>query len=274
MVHSVEELRLLVTGMQQAGVVDEAEAQIARRAFASGELTAGALMTPRTEVEALSVDATLPAVIRQIEKIPYRQLPVFEGTVDNIVGVLDVLLLFKVRDAAPEDFALRPLLAAPVMVPEPMYAADLLEQMRASRCSMAIVVDEYGGTAGIVTLNNLFEALVGSVESGPDLGRADGKPAQTADGSMLFDGLTRIVEFAEAAGVQLADESTRGLETVGGVFAAMLGRIPQIGDEVELGGRHLRVEARDGLRVSLVRLLPVARAAAGTKGDNARDSDR
>jgi putative hemolysin len=274
MVHSVEELRLLVTGMQQAGVVDEAEAQIARRAFAFGELTAGALMTPRTEVEALSVDATFPEVMRKVEQVPYRRLPVFERTVDNIVGILDVLLLFKLRDAPPDGFVLRPLLAAPVMVPETMYGADLLQQLRDTRASMAIVVDEYGGTAGIVTLSNLFEALVGSVESGPDLGTADGKPAQANDGSMLFDGLTRIDEFGEVVGVRFEDETTRGLETLGGMVAAILGRMPQIGDEIELGGRRLRVEARDGLRVSSVRLLPLAGAAERTKRGTLKESHR
>jgi len=274
MVHSVEELRLLVTGMQQAGVVDEAEAQIARRAFAFGELTAGALMTPRTELEALSVDATFPEVMRQTENVPYRRLPVFEGTVDNVVGILDVLLLFKLRNAAPEDFALRPLLAAPVIVPEPMYAAHLLEQMRASRSPMAIVVDEYGGTAGVVTLHDLFEALVGTGDNGADPGTADGRPAPPEDGSMLFDGLTRIDEFAEIAGVRLEDATTRGVETIGGLFAALLGRIPKIGDEVELAGRRLRVEARDGLRVSSVRVLPLARHEKGSKRVTQTESHR
>src|SRR5829696_7634902 len=169
MVHSVEELRLLLTGMQQAGVVDATEARIARRAFAFGELKAAALMTPRTELEAVSTEATTEEALRRAAATDHRRLPVFEGSVDNIVGILDIVGLLKVREASAGAPSLRSTLIAPLMVPSTIYAADLLEQMRALRSPMAIVVDEYGGTAGIVTLKDLFDALVGRPEQ-----RADG----------------------------------------------------------------------------------------------------
>ena len=130
MVHSVEELRLLVTGMQKAGVVDVVEARIAQRAFAFGELTAGALMTPRTEMEAVPVTATLEELLRLAETTRHSRLPVFEGSPDNVVGVLHVRELFKHRNTAPEAFALRTLTRPPVIVPETKYAADVLEEMR------------------------------------------------------------------------------------------------------------------------------------------------
>jgi putative hemolysin len=257
MVHSVEELRLLVTGMQAAGVVDVTEARIARRAFAFGDLTAGSLMTHRTDMEAVPMTATLLEVFQVAEATAHSRLPVYEGSLDHVVGILHVRELFKYRTTPPLDFSLHSIIRPPLLVPETQYAADLLESMRASRNQLAVVVDEYGGTAGLVTLEDLLEALVGRFD--------DVRPAESGnrlegtfepDGSMLLDGLTRVKEFEEAAGIRLADEAYEGIDTVGGLFPAILGRFPAVGEEIVVEGRTLRVEARDGLRVSTVRLLP------------------
>jgi putative hemolysin len=259
MVHSVEELRLLVTGMQRAGVVDVAEARIAQRAFAFGELTAGALMTPRTELEAVSVTIDIEELFRLAETTRFSRLPVYEGSLDHVIGIVHVRELFRHRHTPPSAFSLRALAQLPVLVPEAKYAADLLEEMRHRRCHVAIVVDEYGGTAGMVTLRDLLEALVGRIEEGPpasgDVPVSDGR--FEADGSMLLDGLLRIEEFEELADVRLTEvESYEGIETLGGLIPAMLGRFPNVGEDVHIGGRRLRVESRDGLRIATLRLLP------------------
>jgi len=257
MVHSVEELRLLVTGMQEAGVVDVAEARIAQRAFAFGDLSAGALMTPRTEMEAVPVTATLDDFLKLAETTPYSRLPVYDGSVDNILGILHVRELFRYRNAARETFPLRSLIRTPLMVPETRYAAELLEDMRSNQCHVALVVDEYGGTAGMVTLRDLLEALVGRVD---DRTATDGMLAAKGhverDGSVLLDGLMRVEEFEEVAGVRLDDDVRQGIETLGGLIASVLGRFPDVGEEVAIGPRMLRIEERDGFRVAGVRLLP------------------
>ncbi|MBA3270024.1 MAG: HlyC/CorC family transporter [Acidobacteria bacterium] len=266
MVHSVEELRLLVTGMQNAGVVDDAEARIARRAFAFGDLTAASLMTPRTEIEAVPVSSTLEELLRIAETTRRNRLPVYEGSLDHVLGILHVRELFKHRTAPPHAFDLRSLIRPPMLAPETRFAAELLEDMRANRCHTAVVVDEYGGTAGMVTLRDLLEALVGRIDD--TLSTEVNAPTEgtiEADGSLLLDGLMRVEEFAEAAGVRLVDESHESVDTVGGLFTAVLGRFPAIGEEITVEGRTLRVEARDGLRVSSVRLLPVA-PGTGTVG--------
>src|SRR5215212_1776534 len=167
MVHSVDELRLLVTGMQEAGVVDAAEARIARRAFGFGELTAAALMTPRTEMEAIPSTATLQDVLRFAENTRHSRLPVYEGTLDTILGILHIRELFRHRNTSPDAFDLKALIRPALMVPETRDGADLLEDMRTNRCHLAVVVDEYGGTAGMVTLRDLLEALVGRIEDIP-----------------------------------------------------------------------------------------------------------
>jgi putative hemolysin len=260
MVHSVEELRMLVTGMQEAGVVDVAEARIARRAFAFGDLTVAALMTPRTEMQAVPVTATLEGLLQAAETSRHGQLPVYEGTLDNIIGILHLRELFKYRNTPSHEFALKPLIRAPLIVPDTKYAAELLEDMRSNRCHIAILVDEYGGTAGMATLRDLLEALVGRIDDAPPA--ADGITAEggvEADGSVLLDGLMRVEEFEEAAGLRVeGEESHEGVETLGGLITAILGRIPEVGEQVGIGGRALRVEARDGRRIATVRLLPLA----------------
>jgi CBS domain containing-hemolysin-like protein len=257
MVHSVEELRLLVTGMLQAGVVDDAEARIARRAFAFGELTAASLMTPRTEIEAVPATVTLDELFRVAAITRRSRLPVFEGSVDHVIGILHVRELFKHRHAPKSAFNLRSLIRAPLLVPETKYAAELLEDMRTNRCHTAIVVDEYGGTAGMVTLRDLLEALVGRIDD--TLATEFNPPIEgtlEADGSLLLDGLMRVEEFEETVGVRLDAASHEGIDSLGGVFTAVLGRFPALGEEITVKGRTLRVESLDGLRVSTVRVLP------------------
>ncbi len=269
MVHSVEELRLLVTGMQEAGVVDVAEARIAQRAFAFGDLTVAALMTPRTEMEAVPITVTLETLLKLAETTRHSQLPVYDGTLDNIIGILHLRELFRHRNTAPDAFNLRALIRAPLMVPDMKYAAELLEDMRSNRSHLAILVDEYGGTRGMVTLRDLLEALVGRIDDAPAAG--DGAIREggiEADGSVLLDGLMRVEEFEELAGLRLDEESREGVETLGGLIAAKLGRIPEVGEQVVMGGRTLRVEARDGRRIATVRLLPQTTGIADKKHDS------
>jgi putative hemolysin len=238
--------------------VDVAEARIARRAFAFGDLTIAALMTPRTEMQAVPVTATLEDLLTIAETSRHSQLPVYEGTLDNIIGILHLRELFKHRKTLSHAFALKPLIRAPLIVPDRKYAAELLEDMRSNRCHIAILVDEYGGTAGMVTLRDLLEALVGRIDDAPPT--ADGITTEgdvEADGSVLLDGLMRVEEFEEAAGLRLEEESHEGVETLGGLIAATLGRIPEVGEQIGIGGRALRVEARDGRRIATVRLLPL-----------------
>jgi CBS domain containing-hemolysin-like protein len=120
-------------------------------------------------------------------------------------------------------------------------------------------VDEYGGTAGMVTLRDLLEALVGRIEDGlPPLDSIGSGGQVEPDGSLLLDGRMRVDEFQEAAGVRVDDKTHEDVDTLGGLITAMLGRFPGVGEEIAIGGRIVRIETRDGLRVALVRLLPPA----------------
>jgi CBS domain containing-hemolysin-like protein len=257
MVHSVEELRLLVTASQQGGTVEESEARIASRAFELGEQTAGSLMTPRTEIEGVAVTASLAELLATAATTTHSRLLVYEQSLDDVLGALYVRDLFRVLDRPAESVTARTLLRPVLVVPETKHADDLLDEMRAARRQLALVIDEYGGTAGIVTLENLVEALVGRIEDEPPIG-VDAPPPITMnpDGSLILDGLTHLEELEEIAGITLPEEVHEEVDTLGGLVMATLDRIPIVGDEVIVCGRTLRVEKLDGRRVEAVRLFP------------------
>jgi CBS domain containing-hemolysin-like protein len=240
-------------------VVEASEARIASRAFGFGELTAGELMTPRTELEAVPSESTLDELLARISETIHSRLPVFDGSLDNIVGVLHVHDLFAVLRPQPRVFDLRSLLRPILAVPASKSADDLLDEMRAARRQLAVVIDEYGGTAGIVTLEDLLEALVGPIsEEATEVAEpgAAQVEARQADGSVVLDGLMRLGEWEELTGLRLGESDYDVADTLGGLVMARLGRIPEAGDEVVVAGRTMRVEELDGRRVAAVRLMP------------------
>jgi CBS domain containing-hemolysin-like protein len=259
-VHSVEELRMLVTGMQEAGVVEASEARVAMRAFQFADLSAGALMTPRTELEAVPVGTGLDELLARARTGLHSRFVVYDETLDNVLGVLYVRDLLTVLDARPEEFDLRTIVRPVLAVPATKPADDLLEEMRAARRHVSVVIDEYGGTAGVVTLSDLLAGLVGRIDEEPPIGAPaapeSAAPAAGSDGERVIDGLTRLDEFEEMTRLSLDEEDHEAAETVGGLVMARLGRIPEVGDEVAIDGWTLRVEELDGRRVASIRLAP------------------
>jgi CBS domain containing-hemolysin-like protein len=278
-VHGVEELRLLVAGSQRAGMVEASEARIASRAFTFADLTAGALMTPRTEVEGVPLGISPDVLLERLSATSHHRLPVFEESLDTIVGVLNVMDCYRALiasdgtrqgGAAFDPFDLRTLVRPVVAVPESKPADALLDEMRTSGRYFAVVLDEYGGTAGIVTLEDLMEALVGTMAPDADaLAGTNGAPqpaATAADGSLLVDGLTRLEEWEDLARTRLAPEDHEAVETLGGLVMTRLGRIPETGDEIAVAGGRLRVEQMDGRRVAQLRFVPTVAEGASEPG--------
>jgi len=255
MVHTVEELELLVKASRQAGMVEESEARIARRAFQFADLTAAGLMTPRTDLQAVPVGIDREELLARVAITQHGRLLVYDGSLDHILGIIRVRDLLPLARQLRERFDLRALIRPVLTVPESRQADDLLEDMQQAGRHLVVVVDEYGGTAGIVTLADLMRALVGPIDEESSLGpprRASVEP----DGSMLLDGLLRLHEFEELIGADLKEPARAGVETLGGLVVALLDRMPRVGDEVLVAGRRVRVEQLQGRRIGVVRLLP------------------
>jgi len=249
LVHSEEELKMLVTASQEAGVLEEDEEQMLHRVFAFGDLTAGQVMLPRTEMTAVPVQTSRADLVDRLSQAGHPVLPVYRTHLDDIVGVVRVRDLFVAIAGPAEAIDLTPLLRDPLTVPDTAKADDLLVRMRERHTSLAIVIDEYGGTAGLVTFERLMERIVGEI--GADgAGHASSITVLT-DGSALIDGLALVTDVNAQFGLSI-DENL--YDTLGGFVMGQLGRKARLGDCVELAGRRIRVEALDGLRVARVLL--------------------
>jgi putative hemolysin len=271
-VHSPEELQLLVSRAARAGLMTAPERELVERAFAFADLVAGEVMVPRTEVVAIPVEATIQDAIRLAMRHRYSRFPVYEQSIDNVIGVLstkDLLSAAARRGArtSTAELGVRRLIRPPLLVPEGAEVSEVLARMKAARLPMAIVLDEYGGTAGIVTLKDLMARLVG--EMGDEYAPPAHEVRRLPDGSVLVDGLALVEDVNAELGTRF-DASE--VDTMGGLVFSRLGRRPRIGDEVEIdAGWRGRVERLDGLRIARIRLLPVQDAAARGRAD-AEDS--
>jgi CBS domain containing-hemolysin-like protein len=268
MVHTVAELRLLVTGSQRAGVVEESEARIVARAFTFADITAGMVMTPRTSVESVPLDASRDAVVARLVSSGRRRLPVYEGTLDRVTGIVNARdILADLAEGSTRPFDLRAFVRPVAAVPESKGIDELLDELRTAGDTIAIVLDEYGGTAGLVTLHDLVEPLVGRIHDEQPHLPMRGAPAAVGitpvttvpsaahpDDSTITDGMTRLAEWEEGTGTSLTDDDREAADTLGGLVMARLGRIPELGDAVEIGGHIVTVEALDGRRVHRVRV--------------------
>lgn len=261
LVQSAEELRLAVDASRAAGLVGDSAHDLVDRALLFPDLEVRHAMVPRTEMEAVSTEATLDVVLQAATRSGHSRLPVYEGDVDHVIGVIDVrsllpgLLLERAGEsrAGQPAFNVKDLMTNVLAVPETAPAASLLPRLRAAEAPIAIVIDEYGGTAGLVTLVNLVESLVGDISD--EFAPLELNGHRTADGSYVLDGLTTLLEAKEYHTLVLDDDAD--VETVGGYVFSRLGRPAVIGDEVRAPhGEMLRVEELDGLRVARIHVFP------------------
>jgi CBS domain containing-hemolysin-like protein len=248
LVHSVEELKMLVSASAEEGVMETDKKEMLDAIFDLSELDVGQVMIPRTEILAVDANASLDEVLNLVTPTTYTKLPVFEGNLDQIIGILHIKDLLRVLHKPNHESRIaRDLAREAIYVPENVPVHSLLQQFRANRQHIAIVLDEYGGTAGLVTLEDLLEEIVGEVSDQFD--KAPPEIITQPDGSALIDGMTLIEEVNQELGLNLEDPY---YYTIAGFVLAQLGRIPRTGDAVDHNGVRLRVEAMDGLRIASV----------------------
>jgi CBS domain containing-hemolysin-like protein len=243
LVHSEEELKMLVTASQEAGVLEEGEEQMLHRVFGFADLTAGQIMVPRTELVAIAIGTPREALIDQVANAQHTRLPVYEKDLDHIAGMLHVIDLVKALARPDAAIDVAALARETLTVPETLNASDLLAEMRRRRVREALVIDEYGGTAGLVTFESLMERIGGEFEMGA------ARIAVRPDGSADIDGLALVTDIDAQFGLHIDEEE---YSTLGGYVLGRLGRQPRVGDTVEVEGRRMRVDALDGLRVARV----------------------
>jgi putative hemolysin len=264
-VHSAEELEMLVASSREAGLLQESEEELLRRVFDFSDISVEEIMQPRVNVDAVSADAPLAETLGILTANHHSRYPVYQESIDNVIGILLVKDLLDHIIQTPDvltrrdlPFDLKPLLRDPLFVPQTLGVDRLLERMQATKTHLAVVIDEYGGMAGLATMEDIIEQLVGEVQD--EFDEEEGEAILAEGDETVVDGMVSLNEISERFGDPGGEpEST----TIGGYVAEMLNRIPEMNDSISFGGYDVCVEEMDGMRVAKVRFVkhPVESAA-------------
>ncbi len=245
--HSPEEIRMLVEQSTEGGSLLTQDARLLEGVFEFSEKTAQEVMTPRTRMEALAADMTLDAAANEVAELGRSRYPVYTESLDEIVGVVhakDILAALRQRPEA----MLRDVMREPFFVPGTREVEDVLTDMKRLKSHLAVVLDEYGGTAGLVTMEDLLEEIVGDIFDEYDASEAV-RPATSAP---VLDGSMTVADFNERFEATLDDTD---YNTLGGYVFGELGKLPKRGDKVVVQGRTLEVVEMDGRRVKSLRVV-------------------
>jgi CBS domain containing-hemolysin-like protein len=245
--YSLEELEIIVSESFAGGLLEEREQELVANILDFSEERVVQVMTPRPMMTAIRDTTTELELLRMFEITPFSRLPVYESDIDEIVGILHLKDLVR-QQLSAEPFELRSLLREVSFVPETLPVRTLLASFKRQHDQMAIVLDEHGGTLGLVTLEDLLEEVVGEVRDEFDLAEED--PLVVVEpGHLLVQGTLQVEEVGEY--VYLGPHEY-DVHTVGGLVMAALGRRPEVGDQVVLGDASLRIEELDGLSITRV----------------------
>ena len=248
---SADELRLIIEQGGEQGILEAEEEQMIHAVIELGELRVHEVMVPRIAMVALPATATFDDAIDTVIQGGHSRIPVYEASVDEIVGILYAKdLLPFLKSVSADRPALRTLLRTPVFVPESMSVDDLLHELQRRKVHIAIVLDEYGGTAGLVTIEDLIEEIVGEIQDEYD--EEEPMIVRLSENEARVDGRASIDNLAElfTTNLGLADEAE--YDTVGGLVYHRIGGVPKPGDRVNVDGLTLTVETTDGRRVGKV----------------------
>jgi len=243
-----EEITVMMEQGEMVGVFEEAETDIVQSVFRLGDLRAGALMTPRTDIDWLDLEDTFEQNIHWVLESNHAHFPVANGSLDNVLGIVRAkdFLARALNSSAGSD--VNDMILPAVFIPESMQAFQVLEVLKGASGNLALVIDEYGGMLGMVTMFDVMEAMVGgiSLRGEPVIPNA----VQRDDGSWLVEGMMRIDELKRLLDLdELPDEDHAGYQTVGGFAMAQIGSIPTAGESFDVLGWHFEVMDMDGMRV-------------------------
>ncbi len=248
-VHSEEELRIMISSSAASGELEPEEREYLNNVFDFGDTVAREVMVPRPDIEALPCDAPLEVLVEKAAFGRYTRYPVFEGDLDQVLGVVHVKDLFRAAKEEPESFDLKPLIRDCLVVPENKKIEEILREFQGRKLQVAIVIDEWGSVEGLVTIEDVLEEIVGEIQDEFDEDEAAIDPLH--DGTYAIDGRIPITEVNDYFQIDLPHED---FDTIGGFVLGSLGRPPEPGDVVEADGITLRVKSVDGPRVSMLTL--------------------
>lgn len=248
-----EELQVLIDQGTQAGVFEESEQDMVEGVFSLGDQRVYSLMTPRTEIVWLDINDTLEEIRQKVAECSYSRFPVRQDTLESIVGIVKSRDLL-VASLFGNEIKLKEFVKPAFYIPETMFASRALEILKEKNTELLLVVDEFGGVQGLLTINDILEEIVGEMEG------AEPQATQRQDGSWLLDGMLEIDEFKEIFDLTSLPHENE-YETLSGFVMTSLGRVPQSADHFEWHGLRFEVMDMDGRRVDKVLVTTMPKPA-------------
>lgn len=250
-----EDIRDIIRYSAETGGLEEDEREMLGRVFELGETVVREIMVPRTEMVALPASATYNDVKKLVVATGHSRIPVYREQLDNIIGTFYSKDLIKVSETQREKFRVTDFMRDPFFIPETKEADELLREFQKRKKHMALVVDEYGGTAGLVTLEDIIEEIVGEIEDEYDT--ASDEVISTAPDTFLVKAKINIEDLEEKLSIRLVstEDEDEEFESLGGFLCAHLGRVPRRGEVIALPDAEIRIEESNPRRVIKVRLI-------------------
>lgn len=255
LVHSTEELDMLVDASYNEGVLNETEAEMLHNMFKFSDLMAKQVMIPRTDMICVPEDITYDEINKLALENGYTRYPVYEKeNIDKIIGFLHVKDLYAIA-MTKEEYSVQSLLRPILLVPETMTLDNLMVEFKKTHIQMAVVVDEYGGTAGLITLEDVLEEIIGEVQDEFDEEEEAVNIEELGDNKYLANAMMRMDELAEYFGLNADILEEDDVETIGGLVVKLLGRIAEVGDSVSFKGLTFTVKEVDGARITQLEII-------------------
>ncbi len=250
--HSEEEIKLLVEDSAEEGVLEEDEKEMIQSIFEFTDTIARQIMVPRIDIHSAREEASLDELVGVALESGHSRIPVYRDTLDRVVGIVHVKDLLPYLVKGKLNTPIRTLMREPFFVPEGKKIDELLQEFRSHKSQLAIVVDEYGGTSGLVTIEDVLEEIVGEIEDEYDVEEQPGAEVLAAGEGALIDARMSVDDVNESLGFDLPQGD---YDTLGGFVFSLFGRPPSVGDAVSHNGYEFVVEATEGLRILKVRVL-------------------
>ena len=251
--HSEEELRMIVNASHRGGVLDQMESELIDNVFDFADRLAREVMVPRQDMVCLFTDDPFEENMQVVKETGHTRYPLCAEDKDHVIGMVHIRDLMDLDMCGPGNKDLRTVMREILVVPEGMSVARLLQAMRRKRIHMAVVADEYGGTAGLVALQDVLEEIVGDIQDEHDV-VGEAEIQRLPGGSYEFDGRVLLDDVSELLNIRLVDHEE---DTLGGYIFGLLGRRPELGDEVNIGDYRFSVLQVNGFRVVRVKAVPL-----------------
>lgn len=256
-----EELNDFIEASEEEGLVNEEESEMIRSIFSLRSTVVREAMVPRTDMSCVPVDASIRELLDTIISCGHSRIPVYEDAVDNIVGLLYAKDLLKHWGKPEERLTVREIMRPPYFIPETMNLEQLLQEFKRKRVHLAVVIDEYGGTSGLITIEDLLEEIVGDIQDEYD--SEESLLTINPDGSLTVDGRLPVEELEEHFDIEIEREK---FDSVGGLLFHLTGKIPVTGDSICGNGLQLTILDADARKIKQVRIERLSTDSPETAG--------